>query len=314
MIKNLTTTIFLLIMGVGSVSAQISMKKEQGGFWITDGGKNVAFYQKEPMGFNFGENRNNFLHPVMLPDGTSITENAPDDHPHHRGIFWAWHQILINNQPVGDGWEMKDFLVAVKSVEFKRLMSGDGELQTTAFWSSPLYKGGEEAYLKEITTYTFHKQKNNYRIIHFTIRLISQVDDLKLGGSDDDKGYGGFSARIKLPEDVHFKSDAGPITPQNNAVRAGDYIEIIGSMARNGNGQGGVIIYADPKNPMNMQSWILREQKSMQNAVFPGKNPFQLEKDLPLELNYTLVLFTGNIKERTVLKEIQLDDSALTKE
>ena len=313
MIKYLDFAItgLLLLISVGTVSAQISIKKEQGGLWITDNGKNIAFYQKDPMGFNAWEKRNNFLHPLMLPDGTSITENAPDDHPHHRGIFWAWHQILIDGQQVSDGWELKNFAVNVKTIEFKRNKDNDGELQTTAFWSSPLYKEGNEAYLKEITTYTFYRQKANYRMIHFTIRLISQVDNLQLGGSDDEKGYGGFSVRIKLPDDVQFKSSRGTVEPRNEAVTSANDIRISGSMGRNGNGPGGVIIYAAPTNPMASNSWILRKKASMQNAVFPGRLPVKLEKEVPLTLNYTLVLYTGKIKERTILKEIQRNDPAV---
>lgn len=308
MTKNLTIAIVFLAFCLRSASAQISMKKEQGGLWITDGGKNVAFYQKDPMGFNAWEKRNNFLHPLMLPDGTTITENAPDDHPHHRGVFWAWHQILIDGKQVSDGWDLNDFAVEVKSIEFKRIHDTDGELQTTAFWSSPLYKEGNEAYLKEVSTYTFHKQRGNYRVIHFYIQLISQVDNLELGGSNDEKGYGGFSVRLKMPTNADFLASNGFVNPENTAVSAGNWIEISGSMAKNGNSPGGVLIYADPKNPGNNRSWILRQKASMQNAVFPGQSPVKLEKGVPLELNYTLVLFTGKIKERNVLKEIAADD------
>lgn len=273
--------------------------------WITDAGKNIAFYQKEPMGFYNTEKRNNFLHPVMLPDGTTITENAPDDHPHHRGIFWGWHQILIDGQQVSDSWDLKNFESNVKSLEFRRVKNGDGELRTTSFWSSPNYKSGEEPYLKEITSFYFERQKSNYRVIDITISLTSQVENLALGGSDDEKGYGGFSARIKLPADVVFKSDRGGlIQPKNEAVSAGDYVNISGSFARKGNAPGGVLIYADPENPLKNDHWILRSQASMQNAVFPGCTPYQLEMGSPLVLKYKLVLYTGKIKEKKILKAV----------
>ncbi len=312
--RKLLITAILLLSPFFHLSAQISIKKELGGIWITDGGKNIAFYQKEPMTFNAAEKRNNFLHPVMLPDGTTVTENIPDDHPHHRGIFWAWHQILIGDQQVSDGWDLKNFEVDVKSIEFQRTKNGDGELITTSFWKSPLYKEGVEAYLKETTSYIFHQQKGNYRLIHFKIRLVPLVEGFKLGGSDDEKGYGGFSARIKLPEDVVLKSAEGIIKAQNTAVQAGNYVVISGSLAKNGNAPGGVMIYSDPKNPLNSGSWILRDKGSMENAVFPGRYPIALDKDVPVELNYTVVLFIGKIKERNVLKDIKADDSKLTGE
>ena len=33
-----------------------------------------------------------------------MTEEFPPDHPYHRGIFWAWHQLYVGNQSLGDGW------------------------------------------------------------------------------------------------------------------------------------------------------------------------------------------------------------------
>ena len=31
------------------------------------------------------------FHPVLTPSGERVTALAPDDHPHHRGIYLAWH-------------------------------------------------------------------------------------------------------------------------------------------------------------------------------------------------------------------------------
>src|SRR5205823_10173377 len=31
------------------------------------------------------------FHPVNTPSGERVTALAPDDHPHHRGIFFGWH-------------------------------------------------------------------------------------------------------------------------------------------------------------------------------------------------------------------------------
>ena len=34
-----------------------------------------------------------YLHPVIAPDGTVLTELRPTDHPWHRGIWWSWKFI-----------------------------------------------------------------------------------------------------------------------------------------------------------------------------------------------------------------------------
>src|SRR5689334_18260052 len=31
------------------------------------------------------------FHPVLTPSGERVTAIAPDDHPHHRGVYLAWH-------------------------------------------------------------------------------------------------------------------------------------------------------------------------------------------------------------------------------
>jgi len=301
--KTLTTIGICFLLSINSLFAQISIKKENGGFLILDGKKKVAFYQKEDTSMNLESGRANFLHPVYLPDGTGITENAPEDHRHHRGIFWAWHQILIGERSIGDPWLLKDFIVEVKSIEFKRIDDGNGFFETQTFWKSPEWENGEIPYLEETTHYTFYRQTGNSRRIKIDIELTALVDSLRIGGSDDEKGYGGFSVRMKLPADIRFSNKQGEIEPQDTAVEAGNYVNISGSVGKNGS-PGGVLIYAAPDNQSSPQTWILRKKNSMQNAVFPGREPVDVKKGTPLKLSYTLVLYNGKINEGRVLKEI----------
>ena len=111
----------------------------------------------------------------------------------------------------------------------------------------------------------------NYRIIQFEIKLKALVEHLQIAGSDDVKGYGGFSVRMKLPEDVRFNSTNGAVVPKNEAVTAGDYVDISGSLAKD-DGHGGVVIYSANDFP-TADKWILRKTRSMQNAVWPGRQP-----------------------------------------
>ncbi len=285
------------------VSAQMSMKREGDGILITEGDQKVAFYAKEAPAMNLDKGRANYFHPVYLPDGTVITENAPEDHIHHRGIFWAWHQILIDGTSIGDQWTLSDFIHDVKSVEFFRLPQGMAMMKTIVHWKSPKYAAGARPFVEEKATVSFFEQRRNYRIIQFRIQLRSQVNGLMLGGSDDSKGYGGFSARIDLPDDVRFSSEGKEVEPQKNAVQAGKYMTVSGSMAKNGH-HGGVLIYSANSFDTSKQ-WILRNKESMQNAVWPGREPVALSKVTPLVLKYAVVLYTGRLNEKRVLKDLQ---------
>ena len=298
-----TFTSFILILFLFSSGfSQISMKRIDDGILITDGGKKIALYNKEASAMNLDRGRANFFHPVYLPDGTEITQNAPQDHIHHRGIFWAWHQIMVDGKKVGDQWEMEDFIHDVKSVEFFRLPNDMATMKTIVEWKSPNYKNGQEAFIEEKVTVNFYGQHRNYRIIQFKIQLRAQTDHVALGGSDDVKGYGGFSARIKLPDDVLFNSEDGLVEPQNEAVEAGEFVNISGSLAKK-SGQGGMLIYS-ANDFETANDWILRSKNSMQNAVWPGRELVPISKVTPTVLKYAIVLYTGSIKENRVLKEL----------
>ncbi|WP_430973956.1 DUF6807 family protein [Sunxiuqinia rutila] len=303
---NKSKFLSLLIVGLLLVCpafAQISMERVDEGILFTDGKKKIAFYVKEAPAMNLDKGRTNYFHPVYLPDETVLTENSPEDHIHHRGIFWAWHQILIEGESIADQWELKDFIHDVRSVEFVRPSPDLGTLKTRVEWKSPNYREGATAFVEESTKVHFHQQSKNYRIIQFEIQLKALTDGVALGGSDDVKGYGGFSTRIKLPEDVTFSSENGAVQPQKEAVEAGKLMHIKGSMAKNG-GQGGMLIYSE-NDFETAQSWILRSQNSMQNAVWPGRIPVSISTINPTVLRYAVVLYSGKINEGRVLKALQ---------
>ena len=272
--------------------AQIRLVVKEGGFLFMEGKDSIFFYQKSPRDKAGKYSRAHYLHPLYGMDNSRLTEDFPADHLHHRGVFWAWHQVLINNQPVSDGWELKDFHQEVVDVEFMQ-QDKTGYLNTTVNWTSPLWKEGREAYLQENTTIRAHPKTGNHRRIDFEIKLSALTDGLSIGGSDDEKGYSGFSVRLKLPADVSFSGIDGPVEPVNKAVDAGSFMKLSGSFLNNGK-KGGVVIKSDPQNPAPSTHWIIRKSASMQNAAYPGRQPVSIPRDRPLVLKYTLLVFQGD--------------------
>ena len=116
-------------------------------------------------------------------DGAILTEDFPEDHLHHRGIFWAWHQLLVNNVSIGDGWECKNISWDVKNITNTANNDGSLQLNTTVFWNSSIYKekSGRASFVKEETAITIHPSEENYRVIDFEISLLALADNLKIG-------------------------------------------------------------------------------------------------------------------------------------
>jgi hypothetical protein len=157
----------LLFVSVIIFSAcnKIEMQKTDSGLLFTENNKNILFYQIKPKNQNGKYERCNYIHPLWGVDGTVITEDFPVDHLHHRGIFWAWHQLWIGDEEIGDPWALIDFEQNVTKTGFVNRKNGVGVLKTEVEWKSDKWKkqGEKVPYLKENTTVTIHLKKDNYR-------------------------------------------------------------------------------------------------------------------------------------------------------
>ncbi len=60
--------------------------------------------------------RSGYLHPVHAPNGAVVTDDFPDDHPHQRGVFFAWTKTAV----------------AGLEPDFWNLGAGKGRIRSTA--------------------------------------------------------------------------------------------------------------------------------------------------------------------------------------
>ena len=255
----------------------------------------VLRYQLEAKSQSGKATRSNYIHPLIDLNGNEITEDFPPDHLHHRGIFWAWHQTLVNGVSAGDPWECRNFIWEHQQAHWRVGVTGKANLQVTTVWKSPLIAdaaGQPVQLVQEVTQLTLSRPSPTLRVLDFNIQLQALVDGIQLGGSDDDKGYGGFSPRIKLPADVLFHGPQGIVQPQRGAVDAGSWIALTGHFGDNSE-PSGIAIIGHRNNPAYPEQWILRKAGSMQNAAFPGRVPRQLQVGKPWRLRYRLVLHPG---------------------
>src|SRR6185503_4799170 len=58
-----------------------------------DGRVGFTYLTRKPAGSNLKANSACCFHPLNTPSGERITDLAPGDHVHHRGVFLAWHAM-----------------------------------------------------------------------------------------------------------------------------------------------------------------------------------------------------------------------------
>lgn len=261
------------------------------GIELQENGQPVFFYQKMPKSLTDEYVCNNYLHPLYNLSGDTLTEESPEDHLNHRGIFWAWHQIYVNGISIGDGWIMKDIETEVVNAETLTTVHS-AQLKLQVLWRSPLFENSKP-FLEENTSIMVYELQNNIRKIDFTISLKARVPEVKIGGSDDEKGYGGFCARLKCPSDLRFTSGNSNILPQNLQIIADPWMDFSASFGNN-NEKSGVSILCHPETPNYPAPWILRARRSMQNIVFPGQKPIDIPTDESVVLHYRIVIHDGD--------------------
>jgi hypothetical protein len=299
--KHIIFILLLVLAGNLATMAQVTMKKEDGGILLLENGKKVLFYQSEPKNQKGQYERRHYIHPLWAPGGAALTEDFPADHLHHRGVFWAWHQVWIGDKRIGDPWEIKGFEQRISDLEFMTSQDGSGILKTQVEWKSPEWKkdGRMVPYIIEESVITISPRFRNVHRIDFEISLLAQAENLRIGGSEDEKGYSGFSVRMVLPDDVTFSGPQGQVVPQITAVSSPGYVNVSGSMGKGGK-KAGIVIADHPDNPGYPQPWILRVKNSMQNAAFPGSGTVPVSTTEPLVLKYSLLVYSGKLNDRRI--------------
>ncbi len=93
------------------------------------GDKIVLVYNKQsppvPKGIDPVYQRSGFLHPVNTPNGKTITETFPKDHPHQHGIFSAWVNTSYGDRSI-DFWNLAGRTGRVVHERVVRLFQDDG--------------------------------------------------------------------------------------------------------------------------------------------------------------------------------------------
>ena len=294
--------LFILCLPLGIMAQNSSLKAvhKEDGILVREGDQKVLFYQKAPKSHNGEYTRNNYIHPLYDLDGNVLTEDFPEDHLHQRGIYWAWHQVIVDGKKMGDMWLTEDFDWEVESVDTK-LEAQKLILEPVVLWESSDFKdaeGNKTPFVREKTTIAIHPKNNGRRAIDFTISIHALQNNVYIGGSDNEKGYGGFSLRIKLPEDITFTANYGQVQPQTTAIPASPWMNFSGSFTKDN--PSGLLVLCHPSSSDFPQEWIIREKGSMQNPVYPGRKPVLVSQSQPIILRYRMVIYKDKPDKNTI--------------
>jgi hypothetical protein len=271
----------------------LTRERSAAGAWIVRaGGKDVFHYQIErPAGAKLPVESGGFFHPVMTPSGTVVTDLAPSDHPHHRGIFLAW--VEMHGQKDADFWGWGEHA----PIKGRRIVH-EGVRDTLS--------GGDLAYFDAYNDWVADGQVLLREVLHVEARAdpsaAAHVIDLtyKLTPTADlllsRWAFSGFCVRtrgdgkltahgprgeVKLPNPSH-------VSPESDWPAAAWY----GYTLKFDDGKAaGVAVIDHPQNPPSL--WHNHRDVRMLNPCIVAPGAVKLKARQPLVLRYRVVAHDG---------------------
>ena len=293
-ISLLSLLLGVVLTPIASVQAGFAFREvnDATGLELVEDGKPVYVYNYGGVlapGAPEASRRSCYLHPVYAPDGTVLTDDFNKDHPHHRGIFWAWEVITVDGK-TDDIWTVKGF-----RQKFVRWRARDTEGPAARLAVENGWYEGDRRFVKEEVEILAQPTAQGKRSLDFTLRF-EAVDKpvVIVGTPDQHKGYGGFSFR-GAPRDggaakTTILTDEG-VSEKDGVMSRHPWAEISGGFK---GVAAGFRVEDDPANPgYPKNGWLMRHGFGLLNVSYPGLEPVTLLPGKPLVLKYRVILFLG---------------------
>jgi len=254
------------------------------GIRVTTGGQPVLFYRTGP---DSGREpwRVNYIHPLHSVAGAVITEDAPVDHLHQRGVYWAWRRILVDGVRVADGWVGDGLAFEVTRRAALDRSDGSAQVDARLFWRVSL-AGQPADIVAENSRIRVYPLVDGRRRVDIEVRLRALRRGVAIAGTDDEKGYGGISLRFGNGALVQLTGDGRELLATPAGIEAGESVEFSWpalSLPWPARVTARCTVDGRP-----WTRWVLRQEPSMQNCAYPGSSPVDLSTDRDLVLGVTL--------------------------
>jgi hypothetical protein len=281
-----------------------------------DGRVVFDYLTSKPAGVNLTSPSVACFHPINTPTGERVSALAPDDHPHHRGMYLAWHDAEFR-QPISPGrgatsplfgWNVTkaDFwgwgqyaprdgkVIETASVRLVDASATEARIEIQNAWMS-----GRRKMLDETTTTTVTEREGVF-VIDSVFRIAPVVDYVLHKAS-----FGGFNFQARKDGESYFTNAAGPVTLRDPHYSVAELnwpaAEWYGYVIRLANGRTvGAAVLDHPLNPPS--TWHNSRTLWMLNPSISALQPITIKPDAPLTLRYRVVVHDGPTPTAVVQK------------
>lgn len=256
----------------------------------TPEGKEILQYQlQRPTDAKLSVESACYFHPVRTPKGVVVTEVAPSDHPHHRGIFLAWVEMHGKQDADFWGWgehaPKKDRKIVNREVSEPLSTISGGGFRAVNDWLA----GTNVMVTEQLRAAA--RTEGPANIIDLVYTLTAK-DDLTLARW----AFSGFCVRVRKDGKIEAEGPDGPAMfpnpkhtdPTSDWPAAAWYGYTIalpdGSMV-------GAAVIDHPQNPPSL--WHNHRDVRMLNPCIVAPKAVAMKAGVPLVLRYRVVVHDG---------------------
>jgi len=251
--------------------------------------------------------RGGYLHPLLTPTGTVVTDDYPANHLHHHGVWSAWTNTVFQGRKT-DFWNMGQGRgkVDCKGIEFS--------------WSGPVFAGVEaENEFTDLTSgepivalnerwtvkiYAVNDADNPYN-------LVELISEQEMAGGDDlelpEYHYGGFGIRglgaWDGAENAGFLTSEGITNRDEANSKPARWIAMTGAA---GAGKASIAILGHPKNFRAPQPLRVHPSEPFISFAPQVAGPMKISHGKTYRSEYRFVLFDGE-PDKELLERLWTD-------
>ncbi|MCX6226508.1 MAG: PmoA family protein [Bacteroidia bacterium] len=154
--------------------------------------------------------RSNYIHPLYGPGGEVLTRDWSRDHPHHRGIYWAWPEVDFGSKR-GDLHALQ--IVFARPTGKIELQNGPefAQIEAENQW---LWEDSVPIVLEVAVIRAWHSTAQG-RIIDLAFRFVALKDSITIARRGTSL-YGGLNVRMQTPklQEISVFSDSSNVVPR----------------------------------------------------------------------------------------------------
>ena len=228
--------------------------------------------------------RSNYFHPLYGLDGEVLTDDFPQDHDYHRGLYWAWSHIRVGDQE-HDSWSLRGI-----RYEFQRWLAKEARSDGVRLGVENGWFVGDKQIMRETVWVQVHPRSAAGRAIDLELTWTPTDRPVRLLGAEG-KSYGGLTLRFG-PRSKTMITVPGGRTSGDLVVTNLPWADLSGDLKKGSGDLSGIAVFVNPGHPDYPPTWMTRHY-GLLAVGWPGVTPKTLSAGEPVTCRYRIWIHRG---------------------